>query len=168
MGKICVMTETMPPPSPSPWPVCLHPLLNDVVPYWRKVIPSTVSVEARVQGSYRDSFLHSSFKPSGFSHQDFSVPQFHRMLRMFNVNVSETSEMVELGLWCSLNLDFNDLSAVIVPMTMTRREIDEADRSLWKLSHKLIVILWEKRKKFNELCEKHDQDRWVYIMWLQT
>ena len=139
----CAWWQKRCPPSPSPWPVCLHPLLNDVVPYWRAVIPSTVSVEARVQGSYRDSFLHSSFKPSGFSRQDFSVLQFHRMLRMFNVNVFETSEMVELGLWCSLNLNFNDLSAVIVPMTTTRREIDEADRSHWKLSHKLIVILWE-------------------------
>ena len=38
-----------------------------------KVIGSTVSVEAWVQGSYIDGFLHPSFKPSGFSCQDFSV-----------------------------------------------------------------------------------------------
>ena len=88
MGMMCLFDgNEAPVRAVPPWPVCLHPLLNDVVPYWRQVVPSTVSVEARVQGSYIDSFLHSSFKPSGFICQDFSVLQFHRMLRMFNVNM---------------------------------------------------------------------------------
>ena len=167
---------------------CLHPLLNDVVPYWRQVVPSTVSVEARIQGSDIDSFLHSSFKPSGFSCQDFSVLQFHRMLRMFNVNVF--LKMVELGLRCSLNLDFKDLSVSPTYVTSHSSHLilytcptktpdrprtagggggggvsfshhahrphdkgvtDEADRSQWKLSDKLICYLV--RIKFNELCE---------------
>ena len=93
-----------------PWPVCLHPLLNDVVPYWRQVIPSIVSVEARVQGSYIDSFLHSSFKPSGFSCQDFIVLQSTECSGCSMWICFETSEVVELGLRCSLNLDFRDLS----------------------------------------------------------
>ena len=72
---------------PPPWPVCLHPLLNDAVPYRRQVIPSTISVEAWAQGSYVDGFLDISFKSSGFSCQDFNVLQFHGMLRLFKVNV---------------------------------------------------------------------------------
>ena len=80
-----MMMETR--PHHPPWTVCFHPLLNDVVPYWRQVILSTVSVEAWVQGSYIDGLLHPSFKPSGFSCQDFSVLQFHGMLRLFKVNV---------------------------------------------------------------------------------
>ena len=79
--------EPPPPPPFLAWPVSLDPLHNDVVPYWRQVTPYTVSFEAKVQGSCTDVFLHSSFKPSGFSCQNFSVLQFHRMLRMFKVNV---------------------------------------------------------------------------------
>ena len=79
---VCDDGNEAPPP---PWPVCLHPL-NDV-PYWRQVIPSTVSVETWVQGSYVDGFLHPSFKPSGFSCQDFTVLQFHEILRLFKVKV---------------------------------------------------------------------------------
>ena len=39
------------------------------------------------KGCYIDGFLYPSFKPSGFSCQDFSVLQFHAMLRLFKVNV---------------------------------------------------------------------------------
>ena len=78
-----------PPPHPFPhplhsssfppsWPVCLRPLLKDV-PYWRQVIPSTVSVEAWVQGSCVNGFLHPSFKLFGFSCEYFSVvTSFHQ------------------------------------------------------------------------------------------
>ena len=38
--------------------VCLHSLLDDVVPYWRQVVPSFISAEAWVEGSnvYMASF----------------------------------------------------------------------------------------------------------------
>ena len=81
-----VMMEMSPRP-PFFLSVCLHPLLSDVIPYWGQVLPYSVSAEAWVQGSYIDGFLHPSFKPSGFSCQDFSVLQFHRMRRLFKVNV---------------------------------------------------------------------------------
>ena len=92
MGTMCVMIpgddENELPPPPLLLDLCLHPLLNDVVPYWRQVIPATAYVEAWVQGSYIDGFLHPSFKPSRFRCQTSSVLQFHAMLRLFKVNVS--------------------------------------------------------------------------------
>ena len=100
---VCMMIETIPPPTPlppsqpfpPPRPECLHPLLKDV-PYWRQVIPSTVSVEAWVQGSYINGFLHPSFKLFGFSCEYFSVlTSFHH-------------------------------HAELSPMKMARREIEEA------------------------------------------
>ena len=62
------MTMVMRPPSPHPppWPLCLHSLRYDVIPYWGQIVPSTIPIEARVQGSDKNGFLHPSFKLSGF------------------------------------------------------------------------------------------------------
>ena len=75
------------PPPPPPRPLCLHSLLYDVIPYWGQIVPSTIPIEAQVQGSDKNGFLHPSFKSSGFCCQDFSVIQFHWMLQLFRVDM---------------------------------------------------------------------------------
>ena len=56
-GTLFMMMVMCSPSLPPPWPVCLHSLLNDVVPYWRQIVPSTTSLEAWFQGSYVNSLL---------------------------------------------------------------------------------------------------------------
>ena len=96
-----------PSPCPSPWPLCLHPLLNDDVPYWRQVMPPTVFCEFRALieiASFTplSNHLDSVVKISVFSNST-EYPGCSRWMCF------ATSEEVELGLWCSLNLDFRDL-----------------------------------------------------------
>ena len=72
--------------------------------------PSTIPIEARDQGSDEDGFLHPSFKPSR-SVVRISVLSSSTVFSTCSVWICfATSELVELSLRCSLNLDFRDLS----------------------------------------------------------
>ena len=91
-------------------PICRYSLLNGIIPYWRQVAPSTISFEVWVQGSFIDDLLHPSFKPFGFCCQDCRVLQFQECSGCSKCMCFATSEVIELGFRCSLNLDFRDLS----------------------------------------------------------
>ena len=76
----------------------------------RQIAPSTISVEAWVQGSYINGLFYPSFKPL---YSVVKIAVFFKSTECsgcFTCTCFATSEAVELGLQCSLNLDFRDLS----------------------------------------------------------
>ena len=104
---ICARWWWRGPPLP-PWLVCLHFLVDDVVPYQWQTVPPPVSVEAWVQGSDVYGLLHFSFKPSvvGIAMLSNSTECWGWSIWM----CFATSEVVALGHWRSLSLAFIDLS----------------------------------------------------------
>ena len=44
-----------------PQPLCLHSLLYDDIPYWGQIVPSTIPIEARVQGSNENGLVYPFF-----------------------------------------------------------------------------------------------------------
>ena len=90
LGALLVMMVTRP-------PACLHSLLNEVVPYRRQIVPSTISVEAWVQGSYVNDLLHFSFKPPHYVVKISVFSNSTEYSGCFKYICFATSEVVELG-----------------------------------------------------------------------
>ena len=93
-----------------------------------RFVPSSIPVEARVQCSDVNDFLHPSFTLSAVVR--ISVLSSSTVCSGWSMCICfATSEVVELGLRCSLNLAFSDLSVFSYVRCLTLSTLDIIHRS---------------------------------------